>query len=232
MFGRMEKELLQNDPARFMERYHDAIFNREEMERKKKAYEISLSEVQVKVDSAQKGIPQLKEALAVANDQLERTKSQIVIQMQKVRALEEEMAVVKLELKRYVGYWQQMGKEKQQLEVKVRELQTSNESLQTELDACVKEAQCLRQDAQRFVKEEFEMKLSGAEEKYLSQLSQHKTDLTQASCNLQEQVRELKAKYYREMQARKELQTRNAEQEKTIESLHSRMAILKSKVQP
>ena len=231
MFGRMDKELLQNDPSRFMERYHDAIFNRGEMDRKKRAYEMSLSEMQAKMEAAQKGIPQMAEALAAAKDRLDRSHDQVAIQMQKVRVLEEELAVVKLELKTTINHWQQTGKEKQQFESKVQRLQKSNDTLQTELDARMKEAEGLRTDAQRFVKEEYETKLNGAQEQFRSQLSQHKTDLTKASCNLQEQIRELKTKYYREMQTRKELQARNVEQAKTIESLTLRVECLKAKAQ-
>jgi hypothetical protein len=99
MFAHADKLLIQQDPVAFMERNHDAIFNRKIIEENKEHYVSELARITRKLEIAEAGVPALEEELAALKRRLSDQKNQTVIQTQRADYMEQELAVCQYQLK-------------------------------------------------------------------------------------------------------------------------------------
>ena len=129
IFAKAGKLLLQQDPVAFMEKNHDAIFNRKVIEENKVRYGIEMKSMTLKLETAKARVPALEEEVAVLKRKLLDQKQQTKLQFQRAESLEEELAVAEYQLKMCNMRWMEAGNEVGVLEQSVERLKVENESL-------------------------------------------------------------------------------------------------------
>lgn len=132
MFARTEHRLLmERNPVAFMERVHDAVFNRKIMEENKAQYSKDLERMLKRVEAAESRVPVLENEVAVMKAGLMREKTQTTIQTQRVDALEQELAICRYQLKLVNMQWVESGKQVSMLEQSMASLARENERIRS-----------------------------------------------------------------------------------------------------
>lgn len=204
-FNNAEKQLLSQDPVLFMEKNHDAIFNRRVIEANLAQYRASLEAAEERIKLAEVGAPQL----ATMKRKLEDQKDQTAIQAQKVRRLEDELEAVRYQLKTNDMHWKQTGEEKDALQAQIEQLTSTVIRLESELSDYKSQCSALRADPETFIRAEYATLLQKAEDEHRKR---RMVDVDCVIASLNAQILDLKAKYQREVQLRKQgegLSTRN-----------------------
>ena len=141
IFARADTLLIQQDPVAFMERNHDAIFNRKVIEENKERYCLELARITRNLEIAEAGVPALEEELAALKRRLSDQKNQTAIQIQRVDSLEQELAVCQYQLKISNVQWMEAGKRADALESAMAILAVENESMKARLTRVVRAPQ-------------------------------------------------------------------------------------------
>jgi chromosome segregation ATPase len=137
MFAHADKELLEHSPARFMERNHDAIFNRKIIEENKERYGVEMDRMSKNLEIAKASVPALEEEVAALKRRLTDQKQQTAIQLQRVESLEQELAVDQYQLKLGEVQWMKAGENIKALERSVERLTAENESMKARVSRVI-----------------------------------------------------------------------------------------------